>query len=712
MSALRDLTPLLKPRSVAVVGATRDPNRIGGRAFHYLRRFGFPGPVYAVNPRHGEIDGERCHARVQDLPEPPDMAVIAVPAAAALDAVRDCQRAGARALTMYTSGFRETGAAGAALEAELAALAGSRGTLVCGPNCQGVANLLDGMNANFSSALAEPGLRAGPVGFVSQSGLFTGILPAEFRRRGLGLGYLVSTGNEAVVDFADVLAFMARDERVRVVAGYLEGVRDGRKLAAAARAAREHGKPVVLLKVGRTAESAAAAASHTGALAGAWEVYRAALRQWGIIEVDTIAELFDVIEAFAVCEGTARGDRIGVLTNSGGLGVFGADRIRARSMRLAELGAETTAALRERLFEFASAANPVDFTLQGLTDAAAVGSHLAHIARDGNVDATLAFFGVQKRNVDALIDEIDAANRINDKPLIVAWMHGDPAAPPRLRERGVPCVDDPAAAVDAARALVSWGAAAARPARPRPPLPLPRAAALTARARGALSEWRSRAIVAAAGIPVARGALVGDAAAAVAAADSLGYPVVLKIDSPDIAHKTEIGGVAAGLADAAAVRAAFDALVRAARERAPAARVDGCGVYEMAPEGVELIAGIKRDPAFGPVALVGMGGVFAETFGDVALGLPPLSADDARAMVESLRGYPLLAGARGRPKADVAAVVEALLALSDLALACPEIAELDINPLRAGPGGAMALDALVRLEDPAPPAAGARRSAP
>ena len=278
------------------------------------------------------------------------------------------------------------------------------------------------MQANFSSALAQPGLEAGPVGFVSQSGLFTGILPAEFQRRGIGLGYLVSTGNESVVDFADVLAFMARDDRVRVVGGYLEGVRDGRKLAAAAQAARERGKPVVLLKVGRTAESAAAAASHTGALAGAYDVYRAALAQWGILEVDTIDELFDALEAFAVGTGTARGDRIGILTNSGGLGVFGADRARAAGMRMAELAPETVAAIEERLFDFASAANPVDFTLQGLTDAAAVGSHLAHIARDPNVDATLAFFGVQKLNVDALIDEIDAANRLNDKPLIVGWM--------------------------------------------------------------------------------------------------------------------------------------------------------------------------------------------------------------------------------------------------------------------------------------------------
>lgn len=711
MSALRDLRPLLKPRSIAVVGATPDPNRIGGRPFAWLRRFGFPGPVHAVNPRHSEIDGAPCYARVRDIPAAPDMAVIAIPAAGVLDSLRDCQAAGVPAVTIYTSGFRETGEAGQALEAELAALAEREGTLVCGPNCQGVTNLLDKVQANFNSALADPGLRCGPVGFVSQSGLFTGILAAALKERDVGIGYVVSTGNEAVVDFSDVLAFMARDPRIRVVAGYLEGVRDGRKLAEAARVAREHDKPVVLLKVGRSAESAAAAASHTGALAGAYDIYRAALAQWGVVEVDTIDELLDAVEAFALCTGTAAGDRVGILTNSGGLGVFGADRLQARSLRLAQLGDATVDAIADKLFDFASPRNPVDFTLQALTDASAVGSHLAHIVRDDNVDITLAFFGVQKLNAPELVDEMDAANRLNDKPLIVAWMHGDPGGPPLLRERGIPCMRDPAAAVAAAHALVSHARGQRRGGR-REPRPAAAAAALAGAARGVLSEWRSREVVAAAGVPVAAGALAADADAAVAAAEKLGYPVVLKVDSPDLAHKTEAGAVATGLGDADAVRAAFAETVGNARRAAPQADIAGCGVYETAPDGAETIAGIVRDPVFGPVVLVGMGGVFAEALDDTALGVPPLDGESARAMIERLRGYPLLAGARGRPAVDVAAAADVLLALSDLALACPDVAELDINPLRVLPRGAVALDALVRVEPTPLPASDGRKSAP
>ncbi len=697
MSALRDLTPLLKPRSVAVIGATHDANRIGGRPFASLRRFGFPGPVYPVNPRYEAIDGVPCFSRVQDIPEPPDMAVLAIPAAATLEALRDCQAAGVPALTIYTSGFRETGAEGKAMEEELRATAETHGTLICGPNCQGVANLLDRMQANFSSALSDPGILGGPVGFVSQSGLFTGILAAAFQARGIGIGYLVSTGNEAVVDFSDVLAFMAQDPRIRVVAGYLEGVRDGQKLKAAIRTAREHGKPVVLLKVGRTHEGASAAASHTGALAGAYDVYRAALAQWGAVEVDTIDELFDAVEGFAVSRGTATGDRIGIMSNSGGLGVFGADQVRAHGMRMAELGDTTVEAIRARSLPFASSTNPVDFALQGLSDPDAVGSHLGHIAADADVDVTLAFFGVQKLHVDNIIDRIDAANRLNDKPLLVAWMLGDPAAPAAFRERQIPCFADPASSVRAARALVAHATWTRQSSTERAPQQHPAAAQLIEAADGVLSEWRARAVIEAAGIPVPPGSLADSADAAVEAADAIGYPVVLKVESDAIAHKSDVGGVFQGLADAAAVREAYARMRRNLEERAPDRVTDMCGVYGQATPGVDLIAGISRDPVFGPVVLVGSGGVFAETLRDTALGLPPLSEATARAMVEKLHGYERLRGARGEPGADIDAVIRALLVLSDLAFACPTLAELDINPLRATREGVTALDALIRV---------------
>ncbi|MDP6951994.1 MAG: CoA-binding protein, partial [Alphaproteobacteria bacterium] len=312
MSNLRDLTPLFNPASVAVVGATSNPKRVGGRPIRFLRNFGFTGPIYPVNPRYEDLDGDRCYARVSDIPEPPDMAILAVPAALCLDAVRDCQAAGVPAITVYTSGFGETGDDGKALQAELAELAKSGGTLICGPNCQGIANFHDNVVGNFTSALASGEMAAGPVGFASQSGLFGGIVVAEFRRRGMGLGYLVSTGNEADVDFAESLAYMAADPRIEVVAGYVEGARNGDNLRQAAEIARAHGKPMVLIKVGRGADGARTAAAHTGATTGDYEVYRAALEQWGIVEVDTIQELFDVMETFGHGTPAAKGNRIGM----------------------------------------------------------------------------------------------------------------------------------------------------------------------------------------------------------------------------------------------------------------------------------------------------------------------------------------------------------------------------------------------------------------
>lgn len=700
MSALRDLTPLMKPRSVAVIGATPDPRRPGGRPLDFLTRYGFDGPVYPVNPKYDEINGVRCFANVKEIPEPADMAVVVVPAHAVLEAVRDCQAAGIKALTIYTSGFRETGPDGAALEAAVVTQANEKGTLICGPNCQGVANLLDKMVSNFTSALANEGIDAGPIGFVSQSGLFTGIVTAELRRRGLGLGYLVSSGNEAVVDFADLLASMAEDPRIRVVAGYMEGIRDGAKLAEAAAVARRHGKPVVLLKVGRSAESAAAAASHTGAMAGAYDVYRAAMRLWGIIEVDTIQDLFDTIEAFAVTDKTARGDRIGILTNSGGLGVFGADMVRAHNLPMAQFAEQTVSAIKEKLPQFGSAVNPIDFTLQALTDPEAIGSHLRHMMRDPGVDVGLAFFGVQVLNGEALANEIARANAETEKPIVVAWMLGDPVAPPILRAAGVPCLDDPETAVKTARMLVNHGAVAAAPTRHREPANMAGAAsALTTEGAGTLSEWQARAIIEAAGIETAGGVLADSAEAAAAAAEKMGFPVVLKVDSNDIAHKSEAGGVLLDLSDADAVRDGYATIISAAKAYAPDAEIRGVGVYEMVTGGVELIAGVSRDAAFGPVILVGMGGIMAEVMEDTALGVAPLSRDDADAMVRSLKGYPMLDGARGRPKCDVEAVVDVLLALSDLAVSCPQIAELDINPLMVMPlgKGVKAADALVTL---------------
>ena len=482
MSEWRDLTPLFNPKSVAVVGATSNPKRVGGRPIPFLKNFGFPGPIHPVNPRYDELDGDCCFPRVSDIPDCPDMAILAVPAALCLDAVRDCQAAGVPAITVYTSGFGETGDEGKALQAELTALAKSKGTLICGPNCQGIANFHDHAVSNFTSALASGGMEAGPVGFASQSGLFGGIVVAEFRRRGMGLGYLVSTGNEADVDFAEAFAYMAADPRIRVVAGYVEGARDGSKLRRAAAVARAHGKPIVLIKVGRSADGARTASAHTGATAGDYEVYRAALEQWGIVEVNTIQELFDVMETFGHGTPAAKGNRIGIASNSGGIGVFCADKVTEQGLRLSEFSPVTTAGILESLPAFGSPANPVDFTLQAFTDPHSVGSHIRNIVQDDGVDVALAFFGVQMLNADELVQELVEANTLNDTPLLVGWMLGASEVPGRLRKEGIPCFEDPLAAITAAAALARQGQFLTIPSDERMPEPIDPGAGLSEQA--------------------------------------------------------------------------------------------------------------------------------------------------------------------------------------------------------------------------------------
>lgn len=691
MTELLDLTPLLNPRSVAIIGATADVRRPGGRPLEYLQRFGYPGRIYPVNPKRTEIAGVTCYPDVESLPEVPDMAVIALPAAAVHEAMAACQRKGIRAMTVFTSGFSEMGADGRALEDRIKVDARAAGSVMCGPNCQGVANFHDRMVANFTSAVAEDVIPGGGIGFASQSGLFGGILTDECRRRGLGLGYLVSTGNEAVVDVADVIAYCAKDPRTSVIAGYIEGIRDGGKFRAAAEAASEANRPVVMLKVGRTAEAAAAAASHTASMAGSYAVYRAAFRQWGVLEVDDIDELVDTAETFDRIRRLPRGDRVCVLGNSGGVGVFCADKVVGLGLQMATLAPATVAAIEAKLPGMGSPRNPVDVALQAFSDPASVGGHLRRILADDAVDLAVAVFGIQRLCVDEMVEEFRTAQEGSDKPIVVAWMGGDPKGPEKLKAAGIPTFTDPYRALKAVRKLVEF-------TRRQPSFggPVASGACEEARAlvaghvaagRKTLGEHASKAVLAAAGIPVTREVLVRTAEEADAAAAEIGFPVVLKIESADITHKSEVGGVALGLANAAAVREAVTAMTERVLAARPEARIDGFTVQEMVTDAVEMIVGIKRDPTFGPTVLVGSGGILVEIMGDSALRVAPFDRVQAEAMVKELAGYPLLAGARGKPPADVDALVDALVNISALAVACPEIAELDVNPLMVLPEG-------------------------
>lgn len=448
-----DLTPLLNPASIAIIGATPDGKKVGGRPIRYLRRYGYRGRLYPVNPKYETVQELRCFPSLAALHERPDMAIIALPADAAIEAVEACVAAGIPALTVYTSSFREMGAVGEAREARLKAVIAGTGTVMCGPNCQGVANFHDHMVAYFTSGLGRDDVPVGGIGFVTQSGLFGGLLAETCVRRGLGLGYMISSGNEAGLDFADALAYIAADPRTSLIAGYLEGVGDLARLDAALGRAATRGLPVVILKVGRHIEAARAAKAHTGADTGSWSDYQALFRRRGVIAVDSIERLYDVIEALTLGFPRSSGRRIGVITNSGGVGALCADQARALGLAVPRFLPETEATLRERLPDFASPCNSVDMTLQPFSDPVSLGRHVQTVAADPNVDAVLVFVGLNWQTGQAMAATLAGLKTSLAKPMMVVWAGGDPKGAEILKAAGLPAFDGARRALEVLAAL-------------------------------------------------------------------------------------------------------------------------------------------------------------------------------------------------------------------------------------------------------------------
>ncbi|MGH8245178.1 MAG: acetate--CoA ligase family protein, partial [Gammaproteobacteria bacterium] len=594
-----NLRRLFKPSSVAVVGASDQAAKVGGRPLDLLRKYAFAGRVYPVNPKYGELFGYRCYADLQALPEIPDLVVVAVPAKHVLQVVQDSARLGVGALVIYTSGFGEMGPQGEIVEWQIREIAAGSGLIVCGPNCQGVANFSNGMVVNFSSSVSVAPVLPGNVGIISQSGLIGGLMVLECRARELGVGYLVSTGNEAGMQFSDAVSYMADDPDIKVIAGYLESIRDIDAFRRAATRARLGGKSIVILKVGRSPEAAKAAASHTGSLAGSAELYEAALREMGVFLVDSIEELADASVTFAQVTTVATGRRVGILTNSGGLGVICADDVFRQKLEMAKFSEATVAAIAGRLPEFGAASNPVDVTLQAHTDVDAVASHIESIVNDSSVNVVVVSFGVQMVNVKALTDHLARIARACPKPLLVSWVASDPEGTRLLAKAGVPVFADPARAIRAARYLVEFSAFAVEVADSGPHRKYPEAAGLLlagkikdAKAIGSriLGESELRDVLVAMEIAVPQHEFAADASQAMRAFDRIGNKrVVIKIDSDDIPHKSDVGGVVLNIQSREQAASATDSMLATVRAKVPDAKLRGVIVSEMVTDGVEVI---------------------------------------------------------------------------------------------------------------------------
>jgi acetyl coenzyme A synthetase (ADP forming)-like protein len=701
------LDALFRPRSVIVVGASDRPGSVGASVFRNLLRSDFRGVAYPVNPSWRSISGVRCYPTVADVPEPAELGVVIVPAPAVGPVIDQLAERGVRGVIVISSGFREVGGEGIAREADLVARVRRHGMSLVGPNCFGLFTTDPEvrLNATFSASLPPPG----NIAFVSQSGaLGAGILAYAAAER-IGLSRFVSVGNRAGVDECDLLRALADDERTKVILLYIEGLANGRRFLETAREITSD-KPILVIKSGRTPAGERAAMSHTGSLArsGRDRLYDAVFEQCGVLRLDTLGELFRSAKAFA--SGIRmEGPRLAVLTNSGGPGIVAADAAVRAGLQLPPPSAAAHDRLVAALPSIASFGNPIDTTAD--VDDRLYREALDILLAEEGVDGVLVISTPTGTISSAtVVEAIVDAHRRSPKGMVaclfgVTDLSGEME---RLERSGVPAFTFPEEAVGALGILARYRAWRVRPRTEVRTFPVDRAAAdaavAAARARGTtvLPEYAARSLVAAYGIRFPTVARVTDVEAAVREAETIGYPVVLKVASPDISHKTDVGGVAAGIGTAEALRRAYGRMETAVRSAAPAARVEGYEVQAQVVGGKEVLVGTQRDPDFGPIVVFGMGGIYVEVLRDVTFRLAPLVTRSAQRMIESTAAFSLLTGVRGEKPSDLAALAEVIERISQLAVEHPEISEIDVNPLLVlEPGkGAVAVDARIVLAPP------------
>ncbi|MCC6065070.1 MAG: acetate--CoA ligase family protein [Thermofilum sp.] len=694
-----NLWAILRPRSVAVIGASRDPSKIGSRILRNILSSGFRGAVYPVNPNASEVLGLRCYASVLDVPGPVDLAVVAVPAKLVPQVVEECGRKGVGAVAVISSGFKEVG--NEELERRVVETARKHGLRILGPNIVGVWDTRTPINYSFIDANPLPG----SIAFVSQSGALMTSLLWWTRERGIGFSCLVSIGNRADVGEADLLALLREDPETRVVAIYMEGLGEGegrRFLEEASKTAAV--KPVIVLKAGRSEAAAEAIRSHTGSLAGSDEVYEAALKQARALRAPGLRELFNWALALALSPEPGEGTAV-ILTHGGGAGVIAADALNGMGVPLAPLPQDLQERLRKFMPPFGSARNPVDLT--GMMTAESLRGALVEVLRDPRVGAVLVWAGqgaipTPEELGEAVLSAVREAGLA--KPLVVSITGGEECRGVlrKLIQAGVPAYESPEDAASALAAVYRYYRR--RKERKGEPARVEgdraRAGEIIGRARAEgralLTPVESFEVARAYGIPVVEHAFAPDLEAAAEAARRIGYPVALAVETPDVAHKTEVGGIALNVKSEEELREAYARVMGEFARRAPGARVFGVSVRKMVPRGFEVFVGARRDPVFGPVVSFGWGGVEVELIRDVSVRVAPLTWEDVEEMVAETRAGRVLKGYRG-PPLDEGAVKSAIAGVAALIEDFEEVAAVDVNPIFVYEKGAVAVDVKVYL---------------
>ena len=695
------LSHLFQPESVAVVGASRDEGKVGHAVLNNILQYGYQGAVYPVNPKADEILGVRCYSSLREVPGKIDLAVFVVPARFVNGLIGQCVEKSVGAVIVISAGFKESGPDGAKLERELRTNVENAGIRMLGPNCLGLIDTSSQLNVSFARGMPEPG----NIGFFSQSGaLCTAILDWALVE-GIGFSNFISLGNKADIDEVDLLEFMRSDPSTNVILGYIEGVKDGQRFMRVAREVSRE-KPVILTKSGGTEAGARAASSHTGTLAGSDKAIDAAFAQSGIIRARTVEELFDLAMVFTTGR-FPKGPNLAIVTNAGGPGIIAADAVERSQARMASFTKATIDELRAHMPPTAALYNPIDVI--GDADAERYKKGVELALNDPNVDGALVILTPQ-----AMSDPSDTGQSVAElvdggKPVIASFMGGAAVKGgiEAMKAVKIPNYHYPERAVAAFEALVKYQQWRNSPERKTKRFKVGRGRVQEAIARAlkegrrALGESDTREIIEAYGFRLPKSIFAPTAAAAAEAAETIGFPVVMKIASPEILHKSDIGGVKVGLETTQEVESEFLTMTRRARRVMPEARVLGVLVQEMISGGKEVILGMTKDPQFGPMIMFGLGGIYVEVLKDVTFRIAPISRDDARDMVTGIRSYALLSGVRGEEPVDVKAIEEGLLRLSQLVTDFPEIVELDINPLVVFPKGreAVAIDARLTIEE-------------
>jgi acetyl coenzyme A synthetase (ADP forming)-like protein len=703
-AGLHDLRPILEPQSVAVIGASRQPGTVGYAVLSNLLMGQYTGVVYPVNPKAKAICGVRAYSSVTEIPDPVDLAVVIVRASLVPQVLEECGQKGIKGAIVISAGFKETGPEGAKLEAQVKEIAHHYGIALVGPNCLGVINTDPNyrLNASFAKEMPLPG----NIAFISQSGALCTAVLDYAKGQGIGFSKVVSLGNKADVNENDFLAYLWQDPQTQVILLYIEELSDGRRFLQLAREITGEGdsrKPILALKAGRTPAGARAVASHTGSLAGSDEVYEALFAQAGVLRADTVEDLFEYAIAFAN-QPLPNGRRTVIITNAGGPGIMATDACVRYGLELAQLSEKTLDQLREKLPPHASLLNPIDLIGDAQHDR--YEAALDAVLGDPNVDAVVVLLTPQAMtDIENIANVIVQKSKQRVKPILACFMGlvDISAGVNILKENGVPCYSFPEDAVRALAAMVKYVDWVRRPRTGVKlfPVDTERARKLLSEAlvseHGFIPEEVAFQVLEAYGFPVLPWGVAKTPEEAVSIARQIGYPVVLKVLSPDVVHKFDVGGVQLNLNSDSDVRQAFDKIINSVKQHLPEARIEGVIVQAMAKKGREVILGLKRDPQFGPILMFGLGGIYVEVLRDVTFRFAPVRELGAYRMVRDIRTYRLLEGVRGEPPADIDKIVECIERLSQLAIEQDLIEELDINPLIVYPQGEGAVVVDVRI---------------